>query len=186
MTGVQTCALPIYSIKQKVIENLDTYLQQFEAAATENGIHVHWAYDAEEARQIILELAKKNNVKHVVKSKSLTTEEIYLNTYLQKNGIEALETDLGEYIVQLMGQIPSHLIIPAMHLSRKDVGKLFHEKLGVEYTEDPPELLRVARARLREKFLSADMGITGANFAIARSEERRVGKECRSRWSPYH
>jgi len=158
-----------HSIKQKVIEHLDSYLQQFESAAKENGIHVHWASDEREARQVILDLAKKNDVKHVVKSKSLTTEEIHLNPFLQKNGIEALETDLGEYIVQLMGQIPSHLIIPAMHLSRKDVGKLFHEKLGVEYTEDPPELLRVARAKLREKFLSADMGITGANFAIAES-----------------
>jgi len=99
----------------------------------------------------------------------LTTEEIHLNKLLIENGIEALETDLGEYIVQLNEQIPSHLIIPALHLSRRDVGKLFAEKLGVDYTEDPVQLLRIARAKLREKFLSADMGISGVNFAIAKA-----------------
>ena len=156
-----------HSIKKEVVENLDTYLEMFEANCKQNGIQVRWASDAEEARQIIAEIAQKRGVKNIVKSKSLTTEEIHLNDYLQKQDIEVLETDLGEYIVQLMGQIPSHLIIPAMHLSRKDIGKLFHEKLGVEYTEDPTALLKIARAKLREKFLNADMGITGVNFAIA-------------------
>ena len=158
-----------HSIKKDVIENLDKYLEQFEENCIKNAIEVHWACDAEEARKIILELAKENGVKKVVKSKSLTTEEIHLNDFLFQNGIEALETDLGEYIVQLNGQIPSHLIIPAMHLSRKDIGKLFSEKLGIEYTEEPVELLKIARKILREKFLSADMGITGVNFAFASS-----------------
>jgi L-lactate dehydrogenase complex protein LldF len=158
-----------HEIKKQVIENLDSLLVQFEENCQKNGIQVHWALDAAEAREITLSIAQENHVKNIVKSKSLTTEEIHLNDFLQQNAIEVLETDLGEYIVQLMDQIPSHLIIPAMHLSRQDIGKLFHEKLGVPYTEDPTELLRVARARLREKFLAADMGITGVNFAIADS-----------------
>ena len=156
-----------HSIKKDVIENLDKYLVEFEENCTKNGIEVHWARNADEAQKIILDIAEKNNVKKVVKSKSLTTEEIHLNDFLIKNGIEALETDLGEYIVQLNDQIPSHLIIPAMHLSRKDIGKLFVKKLGVKYTEEPVELLKIARKILREKFLSADMGITGVNFAFA-------------------
>jgi L-lactate dehydrogenase complex protein LldF len=157
----------VHSIKKDVIENLDKYLTQFEENCLKNNITVHWAKNSDEARNIILGLAKQNNVKKVVKSKSLTTEEIHLNDFLIENGIETLETDLGEYIVQLNEQIPSHLIIPAMHLSRKDIGNLFSKKLGVEYTEEPTELLKIARGILREKFLSADMGITGVNFAFA-------------------
>jgi L-lactate dehydrogenase complex protein LldF len=156
-----------HEIKKNVMENLDSYLEQFEENCNKNGIQVHWASDAEDAQKIILDLAQKNNVKSIVKSKSLTTEEIHLNEFLENHDIEALETDMGEYIVQLMEQIPSHLVIPALHLNRKDVGKLFHEKLGVEYTEDPTELLRIARAKLREKFLAAEMGISGTNYAIA-------------------
>jgi len=158
-----------HHIKKHVIENLDQYLEKFEKSCIENGIHLHWAVDAEEARQIILKLIKDKNAKTVVKSKSLTTEEIHLNAHLSKNGIEALETDLGEYIVQLLDQIPSHLTAPALHLNRQDIGRIFHEKLGVEYTEDPNELLTIAREKLREKFLTADIGISGVNFAIADS-----------------
>jgi len=158
-----------HAIKKDVIENLADYLELFESNCLKNGIHVHWAADAAEARQIILSLARENNVKSIVKSKSLTTEEIHLNDALIRDNFETLETDLGEYIVQLNEQIPSHLIIPAMHLSRQDVGKLFEKKLGVKYTEEPTELLRIARARLREKFLAADMGISGVNFGIADS-----------------
>lgn len=158
-----------HSIKKDVIENLDKYILQFEENCLNNRIKIHWAENSEDARNIILEIAKQNDVKKVVKSKSLTTEEIHLNDFLIEHGIESLETDLGEYIVQLNEQIPSHLIIPAMHLSRKDIGKLFSKKLGVKYTEDPTELLKIARRILREKFLSADMGITGVNFAFASS-----------------
>ena len=158
-----------HAMKRDVIENLADYLQMFESNCRKNEIQVLWAADALEARQIILDLAKKNGVKKIVKSKSLTTEEIELNPALQENGIESLETDLGEYIVQLMDQIPSHLTMPAMHLSRQDIGRLFQEKLCVEYTDDPVALMGIARKILREHFLSSDMGLSGANFGVAGS-----------------
>lgn len=158
-----------HAVKQDVIEHLDQYLEEFEKNCKQNGIHVHWAADTQEAQKIIFDLVKEKNVKTIVKSKSLTTEEIHLNKFLIDKGIETLETDLGEYIVQLMDQIPSHLTAPALHLTRQDIGKLFQEKLGADYTEDPEELLQIARARLRKKFLTADMGISGVNFAIANS-----------------
>ena len=156
-----------HAVKKQVIENLDEYLIQFEQQCRENGAIVHWASDTIEAQKIIYEIVKKNNVKTVVKSKSLTTEEIHLNKFLEEKKIETLETDLGEYIVQLLDQIPSHLTAPALHLTRQDVGRIFHEKLGVDYTEDPTELLTIARTKLREKFLAADMGISGVYFGIA-------------------
>lgn len=161
--------LKSHAIKRDVMEHLDQYLEQFEENCTKNGIKVHWAATGDEANAIILKLAQGRQVKTIVKSKSLTTEETHLNKFLIDNGIETLETDLGEYIVQLLGQIPSHLTAPALHLTRKDVGKVFHEKLGVEYTEEPSELLTIARTTLRKKFLGADMGISGVNFAIADS-----------------
>jgi L-lactate dehydrogenase complex protein LldF len=157
-----------HSIKKEIIENLGDYLVEFEQNCRKNDIQVHWAVDAAEARKIISDIAEAKGAKKIVKSKSLTTEEIELNDFLQQRGLEVLETDLGEYIIQLMGQTPSHLIIPAIHLSRQDVGKLFSEKLGVDYTEDPTALLKIARAKLRENFLAADMSITGVNFAIAK------------------
>lgn len=156
-----------HAVKRQVMEHLDDYLVQFEKNCQHNGITVHWARDAAEARSIILQIAQQNHVRTAVKSKSLTTEEIHLNPFLIEQGIETLETDLGEYIVQLLDQIPSHLTAPALHLTRRDVGKIFHEKLGVAYTEEPTELLAIARAKLREKFLSADLGISGVNFAVA-------------------
>lgn len=158
-----------HAIKKDVIGNLDHYLLEFERRCGDNSITVHWAADAAEARNIILELARQKQVQTIVKSKSLTSEEVHLNPALEGAGLEVLETDLGEYIVQLMGQIPSHLIIPALHLKRQQIGRLFHEKLGVPYSEDPVDLLAVARSRLREKFLAADMGISGANFALSRA-----------------
>lgn len=158
-----------HAAKRRVMEHLDEYLLAFEEGCRKNGMTVHWARDAAEAQAIVLKIAEENSVSSVVKSKSLTTEEIHLNKFLIEHGIETLETDLGEYIVQLLDQIPSHLTAPALHLTRKDVGRVFHEKLGVEYTEVPTELLAIARAKLREKFLAADMGISGVNFAIADS-----------------
>ncbi|MFZ1289411.1 MAG: LutB/LldF family L-lactate oxidation iron-sulfur protein [Melioribacteraceae bacterium] len=154
-------------IKKDVIENLDHYLELFEKNCLANGIKIHWAIDADEAKAIVLNIAKKNNVKTIVKSKSLTTEEIHLNELLIKNNIDTVETDLGEYIVQLNDQVPSHLIAPALHLSRNDIGKLFTEKLKTPFTDVPEELLLIARKRLREKFLSAEMSISGVNFAFA-------------------
>ena len=156
-----------HSIKKEVLDHLDTYLEQFEKNCAANGIQIHWAETPAEAQNIILDVINKNDVKNIVKSKSLTTEEINLNSILGNHGIQVLETDLGEYIVQLLGQIPSHLTMPAMHLRRNDIGKIFHEKLGVDYTEDPQKLMQIARRTLRNHFLKADMGITGANFGIA-------------------
>jgi len=156
-----------HDIKRYAMLHLDELLQSFEQQAQKNGAQIHWAVDAQQAQQMILDIARQNNVRSVVKSKSLTTEEIHLNAFLCRHGIKTTETDLGEYIVQLLDQIPSHLTAPALHLSRREIGALFEEKLGVEYTEDPEELLSIARARLRDTFLAADMGISGANFAVA-------------------
>lgn len=156
-----------HAAKREVMEHLDRYLEEFEKNCQKNGIQVHWAETAEEARAIIYQLIQDNNVKSIVKSKSLTTEELHLNHFLIERGIETLETDLGEYIVQLLDQIPSHLTAPALHLTRKDIARIFQEKLGVDYTEEPTELAAIARSQLRRKFLAADMGISGVNFAIA-------------------
>ncbi|MBN2414900.1 iron-sulfur cluster-binding protein [bacterium] len=156
-----------HACKKEVIDHLASYLEQFEKRCAGNGIVVHWAADAAEGREIIGRLARERGVKKIVKSKSLTTEEIGLNEALIGAGIETIETDLGEYIVQLEGKIPSHLTMPALHLSRRDVGRIFSEKLGVPYTDDPNELLGIARKNLREHFLTADMGITGVNFGLA-------------------
>ncbi|NNG48055.1 MAG: iron-sulfur cluster-binding protein, partial [Deltaproteobacteria bacterium] len=130
---------------------------------------VHWAKDAAAAREIISGILKDRGAKTVVKSKSMVSEEIHLNAHLEKAGMEVLETDLGEYIIQLVGETPSHIIVPAIHKNRRQVGRLFAEKLGVEYTEDPQVLTKIARRAIREKFLNADAGLSGANFAAAAS-----------------
>ncbi len=154
-------------IKAHVMANLDTYLLQLERNLTANGVKVHWARDTEEARNEILEIARKHNVWTAVKSKSMTSEEVGLNAFLEERKIRPVETDLGEYIQQLSGEPPFHIVTPAMHRSRQDVGRIFAEKLGVPYTEDPESLTRIAREKLRDAFLTAEMGITGANFAVA-------------------
>ncbi len=156
-----------HRIKRQVMNRLDHYLTVFEDHCRQKGIQVHWAADAQQAREIVLDIIRANQVRHIVKSKSLTTEEIHLNAYLQQQGWQPLETDLGEYIIQLNEQTPSHLIIPAIHLSREQIGALFQQKLNVPYTADPVELLTIARGRLRTEFLQADMGISGVNFAVA-------------------
>jgi len=154
-------------IKRHTINNLDQYLTQLEANVVGHGGTVHWARNGEEARRIVLDLARRNNVRRVVKSKSMVTEEIELNEALEEVGIEAVETDLGEYIVQLAHEKPSHILAPAIHKSRSDISELFAEKLGASDLREPEEMTLVARKKLREKFLTADMGITGANFGIA-------------------
>jgi L-lactate dehydrogenase complex protein LldF len=158
-----------HAAKREILADLAGNLERFEKHCHENHIQLLWASDSEEAKRLILDLAREKGVKKIVKSKSLTTEEIHLNPALIAAGIETIETDLGEYIVQLMDQIPSHLTMPALHLSRRDIGKLFHEKLGTPYTHEPVELLTIARRLLREHFLTADMGITGANFGVVDS-----------------
>jgi L-lactate dehydrogenase complex protein LldF len=155
------------AVKWEVLEHLDRYLGQFEAAIAARGGHVHWAESAGDARAIVLGLAREHGVRKVVKAKSMVTEEIRLNAALADACISSVETDLGEFVCQLRGEPPYHLLTPAMHLSRTDFAREFHEKLGAPFTEDPAELTQIARRRLRAEFLDADMGITGANFAVA-------------------
>ena len=155
------------AIKEDTIAHLDEYLIALKAKLEANGCVVFFAADAAQAREYILEVAKKNNVKRVVKGKSMTTEEIGLNNALMRTGIEVTETDLGEYIVQLRHEPPSHIITPAIHLSKEDIGQLFADKLHTPYTAEPEELTAHARDKLRSIFLAAEMGITGVNFAIA-------------------
>ncbi len=155
------------AIKAEAIHNLDSYLLQLEESVVRLGGKVHWARHGEDARAIILDLARKNNVKRIVKSKSMVTEEIELNEALEHAGIEAIETDLGEYIVQLAHEKPSHILAPAIHKSKADISELFAEKLNAAGLKEAEEMTVVARQRLREKFRTAEMGITGANFAVA-------------------
>ena len=156
-------------IRLHTIENMDVYLTRFEAAVQAAGGQVHWASTGEEACQVILQIAKEHGVRLAVKAKSMATEEIRLNHALQAAGIEALETDLGEYIIQLAGTGPSHILAPAVHLKKEEIAALFSEKLHINAPADPIELTRIAREALREKFLAAGMGISGANFLVAES-----------------
>lgn len=155
------------AVKAHTIEYLDYYLEEFINNLEDMGIIVHFAADAKEANKIVTELALEKDVKTVVKAKSMVTEEILLNDALESVGVEALETDLGEYILQLDGDFPSHIIGPAMHKTKEQVTKLFHEKLGSKEDASILELTATARQALRKGFLRADMGISGANFAIA-------------------
>ncbi len=155
-----------HKIRAEVISNLDRYLTEFVSKTKGNGFIVHWAEDASKARDIVLKIAQKYHVRLIAKSKTMMSEEIQLNPTLEKAGIEVVETDLGEYIVQLRGEHPSHIITPAVHLRRQDVGKTFHEKLGIPLTNDIPTLTNTARAKLRQTFLSADIGISGVNMGV--------------------
>lgn len=155
------------NIKWKVIEHLDTYLELFEKNFTARGGKVIWAETAEEALQEILQICKEKKTKQVVKAKSMVTEEIHLNEFLAKHGIDSVETDLGEYIQQLDGEAPYHIVTPAMHKSKEDVARVFHEKLGTEPNLTPPEITKIARRNLREKYITAEVGITGGNFLLA-------------------
>src|SRR5205807_2808813 len=155
------------AIKDETLLHLDQYLEQFESNATKAGAQIHWARDAAEANSIVCRLARERNARLVVKSKSMATEEIHLNAALESEGIEALETDLGEYIIQLAGETPSHIIAPAIHKTRHQIADLFVEKLGIAPTDDIPTLTLTARRVLREKFGAADIGISGINFGVA-------------------
>ncbi|MFN4314610.1 MAG: LutB/LldF family L-lactate oxidation iron-sulfur protein [Chitinophagaceae bacterium] len=155
------------NLKWKAIESLDKQLESFEAAITRRGARVVWANDAKEALDEIGKICSERNCKTLVKSKSMVTEEIHLNDYLEKQGIESVETDLGEYIQQLDGEPPYHIVTPAMHKSKEDIAKLFAEKLGTDPKLTPEELTLVARRVLREKYANAEVGVTGANFIIA-------------------
>ena len=155
------------NIKWDAIENLDKYLLEFEQKITARGATVIWANDTAEAQEAIGKICRERNCKTLVKSKSMVTEEIHLNDFLEASGIESVETDLGEYIQQLDGEPPYHIVTPAMHKSKEDVAKLFASKLGTKPDLTPEELTQVARIKLREKYTEAQVGVTGANFLIA-------------------
>lgn len=155
------------NIKWKAIENLDKHLEQFEQNFTKRGGKVIWAETADDALQAVLQICREKNTKRVVKAKSMVTEEIHLNDFLAKNNIESVETDLGEYIQQLDNEPPYHIVTPAMHKSKEDVAKLFHEKLGTDPNLSPTELTQVARKNLREKYITSEVGITGGNFLVS-------------------
>lgn len=155
------------NIKWESIEHLDKYLVTFEANFSKNGGKVIWAENSRQALDAILTICKAKQAKTIVKSKSMVTEEILLNGFLTKHGIEIVETDLGEYIQQLDGEPPYHIVSPAMHKSKEDVAHLFHEKLQVAPNLTPEQLTLVARQKLRQKFRDAEIGITGANFILA-------------------
>ena len=156
--------------KKHTISHLDYYLEMFERNATANGVQVHWAKDAEEHNRIVYEIIQKHGGKHLVKSKSMLAEECGLSPYLEARGIEAVETDLGERIMQFMGTPPSHIVLPAIHVKREEVGKVFEEKIQTEPgNSGPTYLTHAARKALRQNFLHADIAMTGVNFAVASS-----------------
>lgn len=155
-------------IKAHTLSNLNNYLIEFEQNAIKNGIKVHWAADAHEHNEIVYSIMNANNVRYVVKSKSMLTEECHLNPFLESKGIEVVDTDLGERIVQFRNEPPSHIVLPAIHLKREDVSETFHQHLGTTKGNfDPKYLTEAARQHLRNKFIEADLAITGVNFAVA-------------------
>lgn len=155
-------------IKKSCLLALPDLLEQLETRCTANGIQVHWAETSEQANQLINTLIDLHAGKTVVKGKSMATEEIGLNDYLEQHGKSCIESDMGEYIVQLAGEHPSHIIMPAIHKNAEEIGQLFAEKIaGVDYTTDVDTLINIGRSQLRERFMHADIGITGVNFAVA-------------------
>lgn len=154
-------------VRQDVVHNLDNYLRQFVERCRDNGIQVHFARDAADARVKVLEIARQHDAQLIAKSKSMVSEEIHLNSALQEQGIEVVETDLGEYIVQLRDEPPSHILTPAVHLNRSQVAATFHEKFSMPLTDDIRIMNDEARKQLREVFINADIGISGVNFGVA-------------------
>src|ERR1044071_5096139 len=155
------------AIKDEVLSHLDRYLEEFAGNAESRGAKIHWVRDAAEANSIICGLAAERKARIVVKSKSMTTEETHLNTALEAAGMQVVETDLGEYIIQLADEPPSHIIAPAIHKTRGQIAQLFNAELGMPLTDDVARLTSTARATLRDRFVAADLGISGVNFAIA-------------------
>ena len=159
-------------IKNNVLANLSEYLVEFEEKALQNGIQVHWAVNAAEHNSIVQRILQKHRVTQIVKSKSMLTEECHLNDYLQKQGVDVIDTDLGERIVQLAGEPPSHIVLPCIHKKKEEIGELFHIHLGTPAgNADPQFLTAAARLHLREKFLTRKVAITGVNFAVAETGE---------------
>ncbi len=156
------------AIKQRALSKLPQLLEQLEENCTRNGIQVHWAETAVEANNLVLDIMRSHDATRLVKGKSMVSEEMELNAFLQRHGIEALETDLGEFIIQLNHETPAHIIVPAIHKNREQISKIFHENIpDAPYTENVAELTAIARKTLREKFHRADVGLSGVNFAVA-------------------
>jgi L-lactate dehydrogenase complex protein LldF len=153
--------------KWDAINHLDVYLESLTSKLEARGTKVHWATTAQQARDIILGIVREKNAHSIIKSKAMTAEEIHLNDALEKAGFSVVESDLGEYIVQLRNEAPYHIVFPAMHLTRGEISALFTEKLGSAPTDNPEDLTMIARNVLRDKYITADVGITGANFAVA-------------------
>jgi L-lactate dehydrogenase complex protein LldF len=164
---VQLLRQQAHAVRVETIQHLDHYLTEFTRNAQANGMIVHQAANSAEAVAQVLALVKHAGAQKVVKSKTMVGDEIEINPALERAGVQVTETDLGEWIVQMRGERPAHILTPAVHLRRQDVGRLFHEKLGIPYTEDVAELTAVARLRLRQAFLEADVGISGVNFGVA-------------------
>lgn len=159
-------------IKNNVLSNLHSYLLEFEKNARENGIRIHWAANAEEHNKIVHEIINNAHIRHVVKSKSMLTEECHLNEYLSERGIDVIDTDLGERIVQLAGEPPSHIVLPCIHWKKEEIGDLFSHHLGTpEGNSDPQFLTTAARLHLRQHFMTSRLAITGVNFAVAETGE---------------
>jgi L-lactate dehydrogenase complex protein LldF len=156
-------------IKQHTLDNLDYYLEQFQSAVEQNGGQVHYAHDGAAAQKIIADIAKKSACTRVIKSKSMASEEIELAQHLEAAGLDLVETDLGEFIIQISHDKPSHIVAPVMHKDRASIAKLFSEYFKTPYNDDPPALTAQARLYLRNKFRNADLGITGGNFLIAQT-----------------
>ena len=152
--------------KLDTLRDLASNLERFEARLVVNGATVHWAETGDDANRLVVDIARQHRVQRIAKAKSMVSEETHLNTALEKAGLDVVETDLGEYIVQLAHDRPSHIVAPIIHMSRQEVGRVMHDRLQVPLTDDPATLGRYARERLRQVFLDADMGITGANFGV--------------------
>ncbi|WP_372682189.1 LutB/LldF family L-lactate oxidation iron-sulfur protein [Desulfosarcina sp.] len=156
------------AIKRRALKQLPRLLEQLEANCTKNGIQVHWAEDTAQANGIVLDILRRHDAPDIVKGKSMVSEEMHLNHFLEENHIEAIETDLGEFIIQLNHETPSHIIVPAIHKNKDEVAAIFHEKIpDTPYTEDVEELTAIARRVLRKRFAAAKVGLSGVNFAIA-------------------
>jgi L-lactate dehydrogenase complex protein LldF len=154
-------------IKWEAVNYLGQYLEEFVSKLEARGTQVHWASTAAQAQEIILKIVREKNARSVIKSKSMTSEEIHLNDALERAGLDVVESDLGEFIVQLRHETPYHIVFPSMHLTRGEISELFQRELGTEPVSDPEELTMIARRVLRKRYITADIGITGANFAIA-------------------
>jgi L-lactate dehydrogenase complex protein LldF len=156
------------AIKKRALSRLPELLQELEKRCLQNGIKVHWAETTSEANHLVLDIMRAHDATRLVKGKSMVSEEMHLNKFLQQNGMQALETDLGEFIIQLNGETPSHIIVPAIHKNKDQIAKIFHEKIpNTPYTEDVEELNAIARRTLRQKFYEAEIGLSGVNIAVA-------------------